>query len=82
MKERMDIHARILTKLGISPERFQIHYFSAAEGGPFSQEMKKLAQTLKDLGVERIKAENEKAQPVLEKMLKRKVKAAAPVEAK
>ncbi|MFB0568126.1 MAG: CoB-CoM heterodisulfide reductase HdrA2 [Nitrososphaeria archaeon] len=82
MKERMDIHARILNKLGISPERFQIHYFSAAEGGPFSQEMKKLTQTVTDLGVERIKAENEKARPILEKMLKRKVEAAAPVEAK
>jgi len=82
MKERMDIHARILTKLGISPERFQILYFSAAEGGPFSQEMKKLAQVVKDSGAERIKAENEKARPILEKMLKRKVEAAAPVEAK
>jgi len=82
MKERMDIHARILTKLGISPERFQIHYFSAAEGGLFSQEMKRLTQTLRDLGVARMKEENEKARPTLEKMLKRKVEAAAPVEAK
>ena len=81
MKERMDVHAKILTKLGISPERFQIHYFSAAEGGLFSQEMKRLSQTLKGLGFKRIEAENEKARPVLERMLKKKVEAAAPVQA-
>ncbi|UCD72936.1 MAG: hypothetical protein JSW01_05715, partial [Candidatus Bathyarchaeota archaeon] len=59
-------------KLGISPERFRIAYISAAEGLIYSNLIKEMTQTLKDMGDEKIKAENAKAGPMLEKMLARK----------
>jgi len=78
MKERMDTHAKVLEKLGISPERFRVEYISAAEGLIYSNLIKKMVQTMKDLGIERIKAENAKAKPILERMLARKGVVAGP----
>ena len=72
MKKRMETHAKVLEKLGISPERFRVAYISAAEGLIFSNLIKEMTQTMKDMGTEKIKAENEKAGPILEKMLARK----------
>jgi len=72
MKERMEVLSVMLQKLGLSPERFRIEYISAAEGVKFSGVVREMTEKMKDLGDERIKAENEKLKPYLERMLARK----------
>ena len=75
MKERMEVLARMLTKLGLSPERFRVDYISAAEGVKFAELITEMTRKLKELGRERIVAENQKLKPVLERMLSRKRRA-------
>ena len=75
MTERMKALRKVLEKIGISPERFRVEYISAAEGLKFAQVITEMAETLRKLGRERIKAENEKARPFLERMVGKKVKA-------
>jgi len=75
MKERMEALARMLTKLGLSPERFRVDYISAAEGAKFAELITEMTRKLKELGRERIVAENQKLKPVLERMLSRKRRA-------
>ncbi|UCG44945.1 MAG: hydrogenase iron-sulfur subunit [Candidatus Bathyarchaeota archaeon] len=72
MKARMDALAKMLEKLGLSPERFRVEYVSAAEGVKFAELNREMCEQLKALGKEKIKAENEKLRPMLEKMLSRK----------
>ncbi len=72
MKARMEALAKILEKLGLSPERFRIEYVSAAEGVKFAELISEMSEQMKTLGKERIQAENEKLKPTLEKMLSRK----------
>jgi len=72
MKTRMEALAGIFQKLGLSPERFRIEYVSAAEGVKFAELIKEMSEQMKALGKERIRAENEKLRPVLERMLSRK----------
>jgi F420-non-reducing hydrogenase iron-sulfur subunit len=72
MKARMEALAGIFQKLGLSPERFRIEYVSAAEGVKFAELIKEMNEQMKALGKEKIKAENEKLRPTLEKMLSRK----------
>jgi len=72
MKVRMEALARMLEKLGLSPERFKVEYISAAEGVKFADLIKEMTEQMKSLGKGKIKAENEKLQPMLEKMLSRK----------
>jgi heterodisulfide reductase subunit A len=74
MKDRMDILAKILGKLGLSRERFRVEYVSAAEGIKFAAIMKEMTEQLKELGQEKIKAENIKLKPLIDKMLSRKKK--------
>ncbi len=74
MKDRMDALARIFEKLGLSPERFRVEYVSAAEGVKFAAIMREMTERLEALGPEKIKAENEKLKPTLDKMLARKKK--------
>ncbi|MEJ2271155.1 MAG: hydrogenase iron-sulfur subunit [Candidatus Bathyarchaeota archaeon] len=74
MKDRMDILAKILGKLGLSRERFRVEYVSAAEGIKFAAIMKEMTEQLKELGQEKIKAENRKLKPLIDKMLSRKKK--------
>ncbi len=72
MKARMDPLRKILEKIGISPERFRIAWISASEGLVFANLIKEMTQQMKDIGIERIKAENAKARPFIERMLARK----------
>jgi len=72
MKARMDALAKIFEKLGLSPERFRVDYISAAEGVKFAEVVKEMTEQMETLGKEKIKAENEKLRPTLEKMLSRK----------
>jgi len=59
----------MLPRFGISPERLRLEWFSAAEAPFYVNLNKEMSKILKKLGVERIKAENEKAKPFLERML-------------
>ena len=72
MKARMDALAPMLQKLGLSPERLRVEYISAAEGVKFAEVVREMTEQLQALGKDKIKAENEKLRPILEKMLKRK----------
>jgi len=72
MKARMDALAPMLQKLGLSPERFRVEYISAAEGVKFAEVVREMTEQMLALGKDKIKAENEKLRPILEKMLKRK----------
>jgi heterodisulfide reductase subunit A len=72
MKARMDALAPMLEKLGLSPQRFRVEYVSAAEGVKFAELIKEMTEQLHALGREKIKAENEKLRPFLEKMLAKK----------
>lgn len=74
MKARMDVLSPMLQKLGLSPQRFRVEYVSAAEGLRFADLMKEMAVQLEDLGYKRIKAENAKLKPVLDRMLTKKQK--------
>ncbi|MFQ6076635.1 MAG: CoB-CoM heterodisulfide reductase HdrA2 [Candidatus Bathyarchaeia archaeon] len=72
MKQRMETLRRVLEKLGISPERLKIEWFSAAEGRIFAEAIGRMAQEIEEMGVEQIRKENEKARPIIERMLARK----------
>jgi coenzyme F420-reducing hydrogenase delta subunit len=72
MTERMKSLQKSLTEQGMSPERLNISYVSAAEGLIFANIMKNMDQQLKDLGVDRIREENEKLRPGIEKILGKK----------
>ncbi|KON26677.1 hypothetical protein AC480_05285 [miscellaneous Crenarchaeota group archaeon SMTZ1-55] len=72
MKTRMEALHGMLTKLGLSPERLRVNYVSAAEGLIFANTMREMNQQMEDLGVDRIKAENAKLRPIIERMLARK----------
>ena len=72
MKTRMEALHGMLVKLGMSSERLRVSYVSAAEGLIFANTMKEMDQQMTDLGLEKIKAENTKLQPILERMLARK----------
>jgi coenzyme F420-reducing hydrogenase delta subunit len=74
MKDRMDVLAKIFEKVGLSKERFRVEYVSAAEGVKFAAIMKEMTEQLEELGPEKIKAENQKLKPKLDKMLARKKK--------
>jgi F420-non-reducing hydrogenase iron-sulfur subunit len=74
MKKRTDALKMVLEKLGLSPERFRVEYVSAAEGVKFAALINEMTEQMKALGKEKIKAENEKLRPTLEKMLARKKK--------
>jgi len=72
MKARMDALAPMLQKLGLSPERFRVEYVSAAEGVKFAEVVRQMTEQMETLGIDKIKAENDKLRPVLDNMLKRK----------
>jgi heterodisulfide reductase subunit A len=72
MKARMGATAKIFEKLGLSPERFRVEYVSAAEGTKFAALIREITAQMQKLGKKKIKAENDKLRPILEKMLSRK----------
>lgn len=72
MKVRMEALAKMLEKLGLSPERFRVEYVSAAEGVKFAELIREMTEQMETLGEERIRTENEKLRPTLDKMLSRK----------
>lgn len=72
MKDRTDALKAMLTKLGMSPERFRVEYVSAAEGIHYAEVIKEIDANRKALGKDKIQAENEKLKPYLDKLLKSK----------
>jgi heterodisulfide reductase subunit A len=72
MKKRMNALASVLQKLGMSPERFRVEYISAAEGVHFAELIREIDQQMRQLGKEKIQAENQKLRPILENILKRR----------
>jgi len=74
MKARTDALKGMLTKLGMSPERFRVEYVSAAEGIRYAELIREIEAQKEALGKEKIKAENAKLRPIIENMLKRKQK--------
>jgi F420-non-reducing hydrogenase iron-sulfur subunit len=70
----MEILANMLQKLGLSPDRFRIEYISAAEGVKFAEVVREMAAKLNEIGKDKVKAENEKLKPNLDRMLERKSK--------
>jgi coenzyme F420-reducing hydrogenase delta subunit len=71
MKARTDALKAMLTKLGMSPERFRVEYVSAAEGIRYAEIIREMDADLKALGKEKIQAETAKLKPVLDNMLRR-----------
>jgi len=69
-EKRIDKVRNQLVKQGMSPERLERRWISAAEGQLYAETMHELAKRLKDIGVDRIKEENEKLRPWLEQKLK------------
>ena len=72
MKARTDALKGMLTKLGMSPERFRVEYVSAAEGIHYAELIREIDAQMKAIGKEKIKAENAKLRPIIENMLNRK----------
>ena len=78
MKARMDALSGMLTKLGLSPQRFRVDYVSSAEGEKFVSIVKEMTDQMNALGKDKILAENAKLRPTLENMLKRKAATSVP----
>jgi heterodisulfide reductase subunit A len=74
MKVRMETLANMLQKLGLSPDRFRVEYISAAEGVKFAEVVREMAAKLNEIGEDKVKAENEKLKPYINRMLERKGK--------
>ena len=72
MKARMDALHGMLIKLGMSSERLRVAYVSAAEGLIFANIMKEMVRQMNDMSGDKIKAENAKLKPIIERMLARK----------
>ena len=69
--KRFDKIPRRIERMGISPERFRVEWISAAEGAKYARVITEMDETLRSLGVERIREENDQARPKIEKSLSR-----------
>jgi len=74
MKVRMESLSTMLQKLGLTADRFRVEYVSAAEGVKFAQVVKDMAERLSELGKDKVKAENERLKPYIDRILDRKAK--------
>ncbi len=72
MKARMESLAKILEKMGQTPERFKVEYISAAEGVKFAEVIREMTAKMQEIGRERIEAENAKLKPFIDGMFARK----------
>ena len=72
MKARMESLTKILTKLGLTPERFRVEYISAAEGVKFAEVIRDMTAEMEEIGKENILAENAKLKPFIDRMFARK----------
>ena len=72
MTERLEKLHQKLVEQGMSPERFNISYVSAAEGLIFAKKMKMMDKQIAEIGVEKIKAETELLRPGIEQIFRKK----------
>ncbi len=49
-RRRLNVFKRALHYVGLEPERFQVHWISAAEGAKFANVMNEVTQQIKQLG--------------------------------
>ncbi|MCL2135538.1 MAG: hydrogenase iron-sulfur subunit [Candidatus Bathyarchaeota archaeon] len=70
MKTRTDSLKNILTKQGLTPERFRVEYVSAAEGIHYAEIIKEIEQQKIQIGTQKIQEENQKLKPTIEHLLK------------
>ena len=72
MTERLeDLHKKLVEQ-GMSPERFNISYVSAAEGIMFAAIMKKMDAQITEIGKDKIIEENDKLRPGIETLFRKK----------
>ena len=69
-KKRVETLRRTLEATGISGERLRLEWISAAEGQKFADLIRDMNEKLKSLRPNKVREENEKAKPNLERMLK------------
>ncbi len=69
--ERMDKLAIQLKNLGISPERFRVESIAATEGMKWARVMRETNETIQELTIETIVAENDRARPKLMRFVRR-----------
>jgi len=69
-KKRVESLRRVLEGMGISGERLRLEWISAAEGQKFAELIRDMDEKLKTLGPGKIREENERAKPNLERMLR------------
>jgi heterodisulfide reductase subunit A len=69
--ERMSRLATQLEKLGITPGRFRVESISATEGAKWARVMRETNETIQELTVETIMAENDEARPKLTRFVRR-----------
>jgi len=72
-KKRVETLRRVLEGMGISGERLRLEWISAAEGQKFAELIRDMDQKLQAIGSEKIREENARAKPNLERMLRRTV---------
>ncbi|MGC9523306.1 MAG: hydrogenase iron-sulfur subunit [Anaerolineae bacterium] len=70
-EERMGKLAVQLESLGISPGRFRVESVSATEGAKWARIMRETNETIQELGIDTIRAQNEAARPKLTRFLRR-----------
>ncbi len=70
-EKRMARLAKQLERMGISPQRFRVESVSATEGAKWARILTEMNEAIQELGVEKIKAENEAAHSKLERRLRR-----------
>ncbi|MCS7119962.1 MAG: CoB-CoM heterodisulfide reductase HdrA2 [Nitrososphaerota archaeon] len=72
MKARMEALGKTLEKMGLTPDRFRVEFISAAEGIKFAETVKEMYEKMKELGIERIKSENERLKTYIDQIFSRK----------
>jgi len=60
MKDRTDALKNMLTKLGMSPERFRVEYVSAAEGIHYAEVINEIDETPQNLAKKKSKQKTPK----------------------
>jgi hypothetical protein len=68
--------------MGISSERLRLEWISAAEGQKFAELIRDMDEKLKAFGPNKIREENARAKPNLERMLRHRTPSAQVVSAK
>src|SRR3972149_4817138 len=69
-KKRVETLRRVLEGMGISGERLRLEWISAAEGRKFADLVSDMDEKLKTLGPDKVREENERANPNRERMLR------------